>query len=175
MIDLYNQYQDRIRTGDLLEWRGNYLISRLIRFKTKQRVNHTSIVLRYMLEGTLIERRFIGEAVSCGFTQTLLSEKLNGYDGECYWLRLKPEYDNFRGLIAAEAIKLDGIPYDYWSIFRQLRRHVPINGDKLFCSEAIQMACVRAGLIGELFNEGIALAPGEMVKMGLHEEPIRVF
>lgn len=174
-LELYEQYRYQIQTADLLEFRANSLLGWAIRTKTKQNVNHTSGAILYqMVDGTQV-RRYIGESLADGFHLHYLSEVLKNYDGEVYWLQLKPEYDYHRVSIAEEAIKLEGKGYDYKDLFRLLVKRVNLDSGRVFCSEAWHIALIKSGLLAENINRGEAFVPGEFGLTGLYRTPIRIY
>jgi hypothetical protein len=189
MLEFYNQFRDEIKTGDLIEWCANSILGATIRSITKQNVNHTSVAIwdqtiinRPIAELYGEKRLYVGEAVASGFKKTFLSQELSNYDGEVYWAQLNPEYNDKRLLIAREAHRLKGRPYDYVSLIRNLWRRVPLNAKKLYCSEALQLALIGAGLLdndfsptGKQKHAGCGLRPGEFGLTNLYLSPVRIF
>lgn len=175
-MKLYNYYQLRIQTGDLIEWQANSLLGWLIRKKTGQNVNHTSgVVLYQMYKGTEV-RRVIFEALSDGFKPHYLSDRLKDYDGRVYWYPLKPEFDyNVRIKLAEEAIKLEGRPYGYKDLIDNLFGSIKLDDKQDICSEAWHIALIKSGLLDKNFNDGNSLVPGQFETTGLYLPAIRIY
>jgi len=174
-LDLYARYSPIIKTADLIEFSNNSICSFAIRWRTKEIVSHTSGAILYkMVSGTQV-RRYIGESVGKGFILSYLSDRLRHWNTKAYLLRLKSEYDEYRVRIAEEALKLEGTPYDFLSIFKQLKGPVKLDTKQLFCSEVWQVALIKVGLLEESFNNGCALVPGQFWMTGLYKEAVRLF
>jgi hypothetical protein len=154
-----------MKTGDLLQWKSNSIIGAAIRWKTKSIVNHSSLVLKLIEYEGDEKRRFTTEALERGIILNYLSRRLEQFDGEVWWYPLKDDQDNNRGRIGTIALSLIGIPYDYQSIFRQVFGSVSVDARRLFCSEYCYLA---------YGFSGIAPAPGDMPKLGIFKEPVKL-
>jgi hypothetical protein len=188
-IELYQQYRDRIRTGDLVEWKSFKPIGYAIRSITKENVNHTSgAIWMHSVENAFHGvsdpemRLYVGEAIANGFRSTFLSKEISTFDGEVYWVPLKPEYDHKRLEIIRNVHALEGRPYDYKSLIQNLWRRVPLDATKPYCSEAWHIALVKSGLLesdfsptGKPKDKRCGLRPGEFYKTGLFLNPIRIY
>jgi len=186
-IDLYLSYRSQIKPADLIEWRSNSFIGWAIRAKTGQNVNHTSGA-KWMRSipspgssACWRDRLYVGEAVADGMKLTYLSEALKIYDGEVYWVPMKPELDRYRRDVIENAECLESRLYDYMSLLTNLVKRVKLDGNKPYCSEAWHIAYQRAGLIPKSFSPtgnqddaGTGLRPGEFNKTGLFLNPIRI-
>lgn len=188
-IELYDKFRGLIKSGDLIEWRSNTAIGFAIRAVTKQRVNHTSgaiwlqpVEKSYNHKQSCAPRLYVKEAIGRGFVATYLSHEISKFKGEVWWSALKREYENKRVDIVEEANRLEGIPYDYSSLLRNLWKRVKLGTRTVYCSEAWQIALIRAGLLphffsptGEVEDAGCGLRPGEFGATGLFKPPIRIF
>jgi hypothetical protein len=181
-IDLYYKYQNQLQMADLIEFAASSALGHAIRFCTKMPVNHTAGILIKQLVGDTKERRYIGEAVSTGFEDHYLSHVIGHYKGKVYWVRLKPEYDEFRLAIAKRAQELEGVPYDYKSLFGNAFRRIPLDDSKGYCSEDWHIAYRDAGLIAKDFSptgkpehKGCGLRPGEFGRTGLFLDPVLIY
>ena len=164
-LNKYNLVRDQMRTGDLLQWRSNSLLGKLIRWKTGAKVNHSSLVIR-MKEYEGLERRvFTTEALEHGIILNLLSKRLQDHAGSVWWYPLKVYMNEKRQSIGEEAFRYMGIGYDYLSLFKQIIGKVNVDAKKLFCSEYVYLCY---GYIGKAPN------PGEMMKLGIFEEPTQI-
>lgn len=183
----YSLIRHRIQTGDLIEWRANSALGFMIRSVTGKNVNHSSSAIwdqnitgmNHTCRGD--QRLYVGEAIARGYCKTYLSNELKKYDGKIYWSALKPEYDHVRLILAFNLQQLEGRPYDYMSLIRNLWRRVPLNDSELYCSEVNQIGLIRTGLLdkdysptGKEKHKGCGMRPGEFGDTGLFEEPIRI-
>jgi len=167
----YNQLRPFMRTGDLIEWASPTAVGWIIRKVTRQKVNHSSLLLNLDRFEGLMQRRFILEALESGIVLNLLSERLRKFGGKVYWSRLKPEYNPKRHQIAAWALQRVGTAYDYKSLFANVFGAVSQDAKKFFCSEFYQMALMSVGIK----LEGKAARPGEFEKYHIHKNAIQIF
>ena len=183
----YKEFRYMIKTGDIIEFAANSLIGRLIRAKTKQAVNHTSIAIWMQpisscivrdMEIDQTPRLYIGEAIANGFHLSYLSKVLESYDGKVAWSQLKEWNEHTRLTVAKNALALEGRPYDYRSLFANLFGRVPVDAEKPYCSEAVQIALVNSHLLGKLYSptgkkehKGCGIRPGEFHDTGLFQQP----
>jgi hypothetical protein len=191
MNDLTNYYgvRDKISSVDLIEWRSNKPIGETIRWVTGQNVNHTSgAVWPQFLTGfpsahveSSDPRLYVYEAAAEGMRLTYLSEALSKFDGQVFWVPLKPAYNSFRLQALNEIQKLDGKPYDFKSLVMNLWRRVRLGDSSVYCSEAWHIVFRNIGLIppdfsptGKPKHAGCGLWPGEFEKTGLFSEPKRI-
>ena len=130
----YLSIRDQMKTGDLLEFRGHSLISRLIEGRTGE-FSHSSLVLRMKEYEGQERRRFTMSAESGGVMLFPLSRYLEEYDGEVTWFPLKDEWDTKRTTIGENALFFSGVKYDFPSLCKQLIVKVSASARKLFCSE----------------------------------------
>lgn len=161
----YNEVKDDMKTGDILSWKSKSLIGSLIRWKTGGEANHSSMVIRLSeYEGTE-RRRYHTEAMERGVYPNLLSQRLQEYDGEVWWLPLKDEYNEARICIGQRLTECWGKPYDYKSIFTQLFAKVSVNMRRMFCSEVVYYA---------LGGTGKAPNPNELENMGYNKDKVKL-
>lgn len=173
-LSQYRTNRPFIQTGDLIEWQSHHFIGWAIRKFTKKIVNHTSAVVVLQILGDMQERKYIYEADENGFHPAFLSSRLKAFKGKAYWVPLKPKFNNHRVRIAKKLLSLDGKPYDYRSLFGNALRRQVLDEKKLYCSEAVHMALVKACLLKRDFNDGFGLRPGEFLTTGLYDQPIRI-
>ena len=167
----YKQIRNQIKTGDMLEWRGRSVVGGLIRFFSKQQVNHTSLCVDLKEYANYQEpHKFILEAEPNGIELNLISRQLEDYSGSVWWSPLKPGFDSKRDLIAQWALEKVGIKYDYKSLFKNIFGHVSADAKKFFCSEYYYLALKSAGIV----PDGKAPRPGEFAKYGVHLPAIQI-
>ena len=164
-LSQYDGLRSLIKTGDLVEWCGNGIISKAIQHVTGKNVSHSSLVVRLPYGDR--ERRYIIEAIRTGVEFRLLSDSLQKYDGTAIWYGLRPEYESKRDAIAAWAFDAlgKGIHYDFGGVLGQLFKRVALESGRLYCSELIDAAYIDAGII-QPDPQG-ARRPGDFVPLGI--------
>jgi hypothetical protein len=155
----------------------------VIRFFSKQKVNHTGIA--FVLEnygGHEGNHVFTLEAEPSGIRNNLLSAQLEKFDGEVYWSPLKPEFDHLRHKGIDWALQQVGVDYDFKSLFKQALIKVSAEARKLFCSEFTFIYYVVCGILPQFVfdtsrkivvdnvtgKEIVAPKPGEFDKYKIH-------
>lgn len=166
----YRGWRPHIWTGDLIEWQSDTFLGKLISGFTGKDVNHTGLIIRFSSFDQ--ERVYTLEALAKGVYPNLLSRRLENHKGKVYWLQLKSRYDDYRPLIAREAMKYVGIGYDYKSLFKQALTRVSAEADSFFCSEIAYIALKEAGLPVKM---AYAPQPGEFKSLGIFKTRIRIF
>lgn len=157
------------QTADLVEWKTNSYLGWWVRAISKAGMDHTSGVIIKYGEVRLIE------AIGSKVIYSLLKARMRDYPGQVFLVKLKPEYDDRRGDIAYELEKLESRPYGFTDLIRMLYgQKVKVNARQVICSEAIQVALIKAGLLPADYNNGKILWPGEFTKTGLYLEPWRI-
>lgn len=171
-LSKYNAVKQDFRTGDMISWNHHTLIGRLIRWKTGEAVNHSSLVIRLAEYEGLERRRFVTEAVGQGTVLTLLSNTLETYDGEAWWYPLVSEMDLDRQAIGERALSMIGRPYDFGGIIRLIIGSVAADARKLWCSEYVFMAL---GLSDpDLGVVPYGPNPGQLNRIGVFEEGVKI-
>ena len=159
-LSTYLSIREEMKTGDLLQFRGHSLISRLIEWRTGK-YSHSSLVLRLSEYEGLERRRFTMSAEPGGVMLFPLSRYLEGYDGEVWWFPLKSEWNENRQRIGENAAFFAGVKYDFPSLFKQLLVKVSSSSRRLFCSE---LCFICYGFTGKAPN------PSDMPKLGIFDE-----
>ena len=169
----YRDVRHLIQTMDLIQWHGDSLISKIIRWKTGGPETHSGIACRL----ADVDRVMTLEAISKGAVPNPLSYVLGKYKGKAYWHPLKEEYR----LFIAEAFNWMydriGTGYDYEGVARQLFGRVSADARALFCSEYVflgwKVRCAEELGI-ELFKWLLDIKdvplPSELHKIGLYEK-----
>ncbi len=100
-LDRYYQIRDKIRTGDALFFSGKGRESSIIKRLTKSKFSHVGMALWLTPKVTDEPRLFIMESTTLnnipdvtgeyrrGVQMVPLAQRLEGYDGEAWWLPLK--------------------------------------------------------------------------------------
>lgn len=169
----YSEIRNKIKTGDLLEWRSKSILGFLIRSVTKKNVNHTSLCVA--LDEYLYWKephKFILEAVADGIDLNLISEELKTFKGKVFWYPLKSQYDNKRDAIAKWALLQIGKKYDYKSLFKNIIGKVSVDAKKYFCSEFC-FDVLRQPHI-QILSGQIAPRPGEFGQYSVFADPVEI-
>ncbi|KXH69833.1 MAG: hypothetical protein AM326_01800 [Candidatus Thorarchaeota archaeon SMTZ-45] len=184
-LDLYKQYQPKLRTGDLLSWSSDSALGWLIRKFTKSDVNHSGMVIRFSdyEEQNGASRRFTLEALEHGIDLHLISRRLEKHKGCVYWHALQERFDEKRPLLGAVALKHVGVAYDYRSLFKNILGKVSAEASKLFCSEYVYLTFTQCQFTPEMSDvkammnwaSGKAPTPADMPKLGWWDDRIRIF
>ena len=168
-LSKYEKYRPEMKTGDCLLWRSHDILGGLIRVFSHY-FNHAGLVICLPEYQGSIGRIWTHEAVSGGVELNLLSERIQTYHGEVWWLPLEPKYDDVRRLIGEYSLSNAGCKYDYGSLFKNILGHVSANARKLFCSELVFLSYKYAGLV----TGDIAPRPGDIQKYELFSKIIQI-
>ena len=128
-------------TGDYLEWSGLSELDTAIMAVTKQRVNHSSLLIKLISPSSGICLQNV-EALGDGVNTHFLSTELQDYDGKVIWYQLKDEYKSSIREIEAQAFRYAGrTGYNFGGLGQQLVGKTIIReGEvltRLFCSEFV--------------------------------------
>jgi len=180
-LKTYKRLRPNLVTGDLIQWRGNYPFSRIIRLKTGEYENHTSMVIRLQLYP---ERVFSIEALAGGLHLWPLSDILSRYDGHANLYPIKQKYDDAAADAARWMLAHLGTGYDFQgcaSNWRTILGFKPEKADakQLYCSESVFLAFKERKLdpmtglhygAGLSFLQGVEVTPVPgmpMLKLGI--------
>jgi hypothetical protein len=185
----YDDIRDGIRSGDCFEFAGSTPLGHIIRWFSKQKVNHTEICLSINEYSNYAgNRKFFLGANSHGIELRPVSRALADFKGKMYYRKLRAT-DAQRNLIADWALQQCDVPYAYGNLFRNIWGRVDADARRLFCSEFRFIACVVGGVIpGLVFNKRDqrvydvrtgkpvpAPRPGEFDRYNIDEPEIEVF
>jgi len=171
-LGYYKLIRNKVKSGDMLEFRSNGFTGRAIRFFSKQNVNHTALAVA--LDEYMDYRephKFLLEADAPGIVLKLISKELTGYGGQVWWTPLKAKYDALRGDIARWSMLQIGTKYDTKSLFKNILGRVNADAKKLFCSEFYFLALKEVGIL----HGKKAPRPGEFQKYGVHEPAVKIY
>jgi len=161
----YRAVKEQMKTGDLLQWRSNSTVGTLICWWTGYEVSHSSLILRLSEYEGEERHRFTTEAISKGTVLSLLSRRLEHFDGNLWWYPLKEDWDKKRTFIGEMALGLIGIKYDYKNLLKQIFGKISADIEQLWCSEYVYVC---------YGYSGIAPYPGELSKLGIHKEGVQL-
>jgi hypothetical protein len=166
----YQQYRERIKTGDLIQFESTDIISRIISWRTGSRITHSAMAF-WLVGPTGKLRLYVLEGVVFGVFPTYLSNRVAWYlpHGNMYWHKVRPEWAEYGAKAADTLLDFVGTYYDYKDLFLQAIRRVTINPAKLFCSEAVTVAWKD---ILNLPRDFPVPYPGEMTsdRLGVYEK-----
>jgi hypothetical protein len=154
----YNELRPMIKTGAVVLWKGNGLISRAIRLKTEY--SHISIVVRFADKG-LDQRVFIVESLGSGLELRYLSKRVQEYNGDC-WIYHTDITDNQRGIIRAFALKevSEAKSYDYKTFWKLLIGRASQEMSSYICSEFVKQCFIEAKVVKD---DGTAPYPVDLL------------
>lgn len=149
MSTSYEQYRDKIDTGDAICFSSTQLVGKLIQARSQigdlciksnisfdhNRINHVGTAVRFT---EYDNRLFIVEAQgSRGVLSIPLSEKIANYSGNVWHLPLNPAIAGakFRIAFGVHALSYCGIYYGYLDIVKNLFGRTTPDEKNLFCSE----------------------------------------
>jgi hypothetical protein len=94
----YDAVRSRMQPGDVIAYGGYTWVSEIIKWSTRSKVSHLGVILQTRALSEKSETRFFNLVVEStkwngfvGVGQGRLSDRLNSYHGEVWWLPLKPE------------------------------------------------------------------------------------
>ncbi len=155
----YSVARPHITTGDAILWKGNSIISRLIRFWTPY--SHASLVIRLKISEGLQERVFLVEALSTGLELRLLSKRLANYNGEAYWFHINTTEKQRLSILEFALTKCaSGIKYDFGSLVKNMLGRVSMDAHRYFCSEFVFHTWKQANLVTPFLT--VAPRPGDL-------------
>jgi len=172
-LEKYYKVQHLIRTGDHLGWKSSGIVGKLIRLKTGNTINHSSMAIRLNYEG-LEKRRYDVGALNRGIEFHMLSRMLEKYNGKVWWYPLKNEYNELRPKIAMKAFEFIDTPYDYGNLFKNVLGRVSTNLAKLFCSEFYNLALWSVGIDTGWPVPGKAPTPADVHRMKIFKDKIQI-
>lgn len=168
-LSLYNQHRNKMKTGDLLTYETEGLISPIIHLWSK--ANHAGLVLDLQEYEGDICRRWTLEAVGTGVRMAYLSRILENVHGRVYWHALKREYSMHRNKIGCFALEYPGVTkYDFWSLLKYPFKWVSADISRLVCSEYVFLAWKSVGIVqGDYIP-----SPSKLETLGVTMPPVLI-
>ena len=133
-LTCYNSCKDQMKSMDALAYKSNEPIGEIIRIFSPG-WNHAGLFIPMDRHNGYECRNWTLEAVHPKVHLTLLSKKLESYNGEVWWFPLKPEYDDLRILGERYVLEFEGVKYDLRGLLRNALGWVSMNAFQMFCSE----------------------------------------
>jgi hypothetical protein len=166
----YDQVRKDMKPGDVIAFAGDGPVSEIIMRTTLSNVSHVGAILRsepvagepqpgffQVIESTSLDG-------SVGVTISLLSERIQSYDGKVWWLplsdsvRKRMDVEAFRGFLLQQEGKPYDVPQAIMSGLDQLddnalferATHADEDFSRFFCSELVAAAFEASGAIRHL-------------------------
>jgi hypothetical protein len=142
----YEDLRSRLRTGHVVLWQGDSLLSRAIRCFSEY--SHASLVVRLFDHDDRRQRVFLVEALETGLELRHLSKRLAGYSGRArVWMPpVRPFQQTACRQFAVDRCA-DGIRYDYGGLFANILGRVSRDASRYICSEFVWDALVHTGVV----------------------------
>uniref|UniRef100_A0A6M3J9D6 Putative peptidase n=1 Tax=viral metagenome TaxID=1070528 RepID=A0A6M3J9D6_9ZZZZ len=165
-MNRYSELRSKMATGDCILWSGSGIISGLIKWKTKSKISHASLVVRLKKYEGLKDRVFLVEALPSGLELRLLSERAHSYKGSVYLAHQALMTKGQRRICRARALTkvAEDVKYDYGSLFRNVVGKVNVDARRFFCSEFVWWIWNEAHYHENIKNE--APVPGDLWNYG---------
>ncbi len=94
----YDEVRSFMQPGDVIAYGGYTWVSEIIKWSTRSKVSHLGVILQTRALSEKSQTRFFNLVVEStkwngfvGVGQGRLSDRLNSYHGEVWWLPLKPQ------------------------------------------------------------------------------------
>lgn len=187
---LYEEARKQMKAGDVIAFSGKGDFSEIIKWATRSSVSHVGIILQSkLLIGDKIQDGMFNQIIESttlngfsGVTISRLSDRLDTYDGEIWWLPIKKDIDekmdkkNFYDFLIHQNRKQYDMPQAIKSALDALDR-VPILGrathnqedfSRFFCSELVAAALEVAGAIKDI--NASEVTPIDLCTFALYED-----
>ena len=142
-LEKYEEVKDQIQAGDCLFFRGNHLASQLI-MAFSGPWSHAAIIVE------MHSLLWVVEAVSPRVRIRSLPGLLHDYPGEVWWAGMKEGYsplDIAQATGFAISAAHQELPYDFAGIGKMAFGPVEVHGEKVLCSELLQLAYHYGGFV----------------------------
>lgn len=148
----YALARQSMKPGDVIAYGGNNAVSSIIKGVTNSPVSHVGIIM----QTTLSENVFVNQVIESngkkkgmtGVHVWRMSERLEEYDGQVWWLPMHVEFD--KQAFVGFCLNQVGKKYDAPQAIGSAIDFTPDQQedlDKLFCSELVFAALESAGVI----------------------------
>lgn len=161
----YSEVRKKMRPGDIIAFGSVSVVSDIIRWATKSTVSHVAVVLQSkMVIDNIVHDGFFNQVIEAnlnGVTTNRLSNYINSFDGDLWWLPLSAEarekldIQKFFDFLLDQTDKKYDITQAVKSAFDSLDKTPGVNGltlnkedfSKFFCSELAAAAFEEGGII----------------------------
>lgn len=164
-----------MQTMDLIQWHGDSIISKIIKWKTGGPASHSGVVVRLFETDRILTLH----ATSKGCVPWPLSDLLKTYKGDVYWHPLKSNYYPFMHKAFNWMYDRIGTGYDFDGLGKNWFGRVVADARKLFCTEYMYLGW-RDGAKCDLNwqDRDISPVPSDMPTVGPYQElgvPILIY
>lgn len=142
----YVKYRPLMKSMDAFAYKSNEPLGKAIRIFSPG-WNHAGLFIPLDKHSGFDCRNWTLEAVAPRVHLTLLSKKLEAYNGEVWWYPLRPEFDSLRDIGERFALSHEGVKYDFRSLIKNAFGLVSANAFRLFCSEINFLAYRKMGIV----------------------------
>ena len=187
---LYEEARKQMKAGDVIAFSGKGDFSEIIKWATRSNISHVGVILQSkLLIGNEAQDGIFNQIIESttlngfsGVTISRLSDRLDTYDGEIWWLPIKKDIDEkmdkkkFYDFLIHQQRKEYDMPQAVKSALDALDR-VPILGrathnqedfSRFFCSELVAAALEVAGAIKNI--NASEVTPIDMCTFALYED-----
>jgi hypothetical protein len=142
----YEALRSRLRTGHVILWQGDSLLSRAIRCFSEY--SHASLVVRLFDRDDRRQRVYLVEALETGLELRHLSKRLAGYSGRArVWMPpVRPFQQSVARQFAVDRCA-DAIRYDYGGLIANILCRVSRDASHYICSEFVWDDLIHAGVV----------------------------
>lgn len=188
LID-YKEIRNKMQPGDVIAFAGRTFVSKLIQWTTKSKITHVGVILQSKL---LIDDQpqsgYFNQVVEsaeidgfAGVSTNRLSKRIEYFNGEIWWLRLKDElrqnldFKKYYDFLLHQEGKEYDKPQAISSAFDRtdnlnLMGDITFNKEdfsKFFCSELVAAALEAGGIIKNI--NASEVTPADLVRFNLYE------
>jgi len=159
----FERLKPKMTTGMCILWRGNFLISEVIRQWTEY--SHVSLIVRFNRYPLLKDKVFLIEAYEHGLEFNDLEERLEEEPGRVD-LFVPYDLDKWKALTIFKNAFLflaHNTGYDYAGLFKSAFTHPDRDPTRFFCSEFVDYIWITNGLKRKV-NNTLAAWPGDIPK-----------
>jgi len=187
----YDDVRSKMKPGDVIAFGGKGNFSELIKWATRSTVSHVGVIMqsKMLIEGGVEKRRFFNQIIEstsiAGFSGVVinrLSDRINRYEGEIWWLPLGTEVRRKLKLkrFFDWCLRQKGKPYDTPQAVKSAidaLDNVPLIGgatynvedfSKFFCSELVTAALEKGGVIKNINSSEVT--PIDLCTFDLYHE-----
>lgn len=164
----FDEVKDELRPGDLLAFNGYESESRMIALVGRVPVSHTALVWQIGPQGPILM-----EAVGVGVRRAQVGSRIEGYNGDVWWIPLSDDARTYLDLPALQQFlaEQEGKEFDVAQML-PAAIHLLDGGitkvredlTKLFCSELVSGALRAGGLLDLNPSE---TTPRDLVRQGI--------
>lgn len=162
----YLDVRGAMAPGDVIAFGGKGHFSRLIKWATRSPVSHVAVVIQARTVGDKLN--WIAESSTGGVKLRRISQAIDTYDGEVWWLKLSEESKQRLNTTAFNdfVVSHEGKPYDDLQCWLQPLGVNSEDFDKFFCSELVS-AALEAGQVISSINAS-EVTPIQVCRMAIY-------